>query len=391
MSFKIYLSILFSLFFLNNPVSLIGVFIGYDYLFPLFFLIPYVLLDTIYIISNLRILRFNLLELILLLLLLFSLIVGLYSNEFSRKVLSDFFLVIIFVFKIVIFKASILRNSLFFKIFIRRMLPYFILSGFVTVGLFIIFSKYSYIYAGLTLQLLPYFSFYLVYSSPFLLIYSIFLVLLSGKRASLISFLLIYIIYRLRKFSFFSSTIIISITIFILTFLFNFLSSDNTFVSNSTFDKYTYTFNKAKEISDISNIDIDNPALDLISAGRTSEISSVINDMKPLDYLIGKGCGYVYTNYRIANDEFAEKYSNIHFSPFNILSKYGILFFLFFYFYLFRGLFPLELKSFKSFAQLVVLGYFFESLFSFLYFVDMLFPVFIAIIQLKKNNDIQTF
>jgi hypothetical protein len=391
MSFKLYLNILFGLFFLNNPVSLIGVFLGYDYLFPLFFLIPFVILDTIYVVFKIKIAKFSFIEILLLFFIIISFFIGILNNEISRKTFSDFFIVILFLFKVLIFKSEISNNYEFIKYFIKKKLPYFLLSSFITVSLFIIFSKYKFIYAGLTLQQLPYFTYNLLNNSLLNILFAIILVILSGKRASLLSFLVIFLIYRFRGISFFKNIIYIFILSFGLIFIFNLLDSYESNLSNTSIDKYLYTLNETKELDEFTNLDLNSPILDLLTAGRTSEISSVLNDMNLIDYFLGKGCGYVYLNYRIANDEYFENHSNIHFSPLNILSKYGILFFLFFYIYLIRGLFPLEKSTFRSFAQLVVLGYIFESFFSYLYFVDMLFPLFIAIVQIKKNNDFQIF
>jgi hypothetical protein len=382
MNFKVYLNILFILFFLNSPVTLIGDFLGFEFLFPLFFLIPFLILDLVFILSNFKHIKFDFIILVLVLLVVLSLIIGLYNNEFSRKTITDFAVVVIFLLKIILFKNFILKDYKLIKRVFDRFMPYFIYSATLTISLFLIFSQIKFIYAGLTLQLLPYFTNSLFIGSLLKIFYTIVLVFFSGKRASLLSFLLVFILFFLNKYSI---KIKLVVGIFLI-FLFSIIA--RVFVDfesvNPSIDKYKSSLDQFDDFNLFESFDIDDPVLDVLSAGRTSEINSVFNTLSPFHYFFGKGCGFVYTNYRISQDEFMFNYSNVHFSPLNILSKYGAVFFIFFYLFLLKFLFNNNPSDFVICSKYIVIGYLFESLFSYLFFVDMLFPLFIAISQTRK-------
>jgi hypothetical protein len=307
---------------------------------------------------------------ILLCLLFVSTIVGLLNNEVSRRFVTDFTTPFFFFAKVFVFARYWDYTS--FKDYIRfytrfsfwgslALLPvtYFIFNSTGTTRL-AIFPPME----------LP-FSNYML-SSSLMLLASFIIILLYGKRAQLFSAVITFVLYIsvFRRKDLFKYIIILGIASAILIPVF-IKNSDNIAIRRltATFDSY-------------SGKGTDKENLDRISAGRFNEFETIINQMKPQDYFLGKGLGFTYDVDTGGKD--SVETANAHFSPIGFLSKYGIFFTLFVYYFIMSIFFKSNKVLLSDSDYLIALGVsifiFMESFFAYALFVTPILPIVLGVL-----------
>ncbi len=306
---------------------------------------------------------------LLLILLFFSTIVGLLSNPLSRRFITDFTNPLFFFSKVFVFRRYWLYTD--FKKYTR------FYTRIATIGsLALLPVTYFLFKSGGKNRLaifppmeLPFANYML--TSSLLLLGSFIIILLYGKRAQLFSAIIVFFSYT---FFFKRSEIVKYLLIFcaaalVMIYIFaNF--SDNLAVARlkTTFDLYK------SEGAGNSNID-------QISAGRYNEFETVISQMKLKDYFLGKGCGFVYNVDNVT--EYTET-SNAHFSPIGFLSKYGLAFTIFVYYFMFSIFFKSNKGLLSDSNYVIALGVsvfiFMESFFAYALFVTPILPVALGVL-----------
>lgn len=311
---------------------------------------------------------------IIIILLLISFIVGLLNyNDLSRRFITDFTNPFFFFAKIIIFRTYWKYNDF------DRYIKYYVKIGFwcsfaiLPVVYYLLRSTDATRMAMFPPMEIPFT--YLMQSGGVYFILSLFIILLYGKRAQLIGaiFTFILFVFLFKKKHFFKYVIVVFFVIFINNYLFE-KYSDNYAIS-----RLNYTF----QVIDESEDDM----LSTISGGRVDEIEAIIKEMDfPLDYLFGKGFGFVYFNRYEGN---ITETANAHFTPIGLLSKYGLFFTIFVYIYILGPLFKYKKVTFdKAFITAfgTVVFVFIESFFSYALFVTPILPVTIGYILYRQSS-----
>ena len=214
------------------------------------------------------------------------------------------------------------------------------------------------------------FAFYLHGSNIFLPII-FFIIVLYGKRSLLISVALVFV------FSFFKNSkknlykFLLSITLLLLVFTYF-----DDISENKGFSRISNTFDQVNKL-DLEDV------FEVIGGSRYLEFKTITQELDIIDYVIGKGVGYTYSF--IWNNEY-KTVSNSHFSPIGLISKYGIIFTVFLYYFLLR-LFYRSYPSNKEYkiAVSTALVVFIESFFAYSLFIIPIFPIVLGyLIKFRK-------
>lgn len=306
--------------------------------------------------------------------------------SFSRRIITDFINPLFFVFKVAILRIYIQQDQNL-NVYLTKASRYFLLASTLTILLYFVFSQFITIYIGLTPPVDLPFVFNLLSGNILTTLYVFVNIFLTGKRAFLLASLLILLLYLFTNKRI-NYILKISLTLFIILFSINFYTYFEE-SENPAIQKYFNTINTYKE-SDIDLTDEESlQIIDKLSGGRYSEITSSIYSFNYFDYLFGKGPGYTYQYSVEFSDLDSKSYSNVHFTPINLVSKYGILFSFLFFIYLILPIF----KTYKSnylhllFSSLLLM-YLIEMFFSFNVFVEPLIPFSLAFLTCnyyKKN------
>lgn len=221
---------------------------------------------------------------------------------------------------------------------------------------------------------LPYASY--LQGNPLMLILILILILLYGKRAQLAGAIMTFVayIFLYQKKKIFKYLLLGLAGIIVFTVILE------QFSDNNAIRRLTYTYEQV----------VDSPSLieglSAVSAGRDDEISSVFALMtNDADYIFGLGVGFTYDLGVYVDKDV----SNVHFSPLGFLSKYGMIFTLFIYFYLFKTLFSFKKRYID---RSYIIGYslfvflFIESFFSYSLFVTPLAAVSIGYLKFRTNS-----
>jgi hypothetical protein len=203
--------------------------------------------------------------------------------------------------------------------------------------------------------------------------YSFLIILLSGKRSFLVAAIaVIWIFFFIVKKRF---RVIKLFGIVILLLFFSVLSPFILLSENAAIQKYVFTVTTLLE----SDIDLSSDEsfdiIDKVSGGRFLEISNSLQSFTSLDFILGKGPGYTYSHEIISADYEDSEYSNVHFTPVNLFSKYGVFFTSILFFYMLSPLFKKggHDKLYTLFKLLLTM-YLIEMLFAFNIFVEPLIP-----------------
>jgi hypothetical protein len=347
-----------------------------------FFLAFFTLIDILFIIKNIKKIRFTKLDTLYLFFLFFSVLIGFLYNEISRRYISDFLLPFNFLLKMIIVRNGVKykKFSEDFIWFIKKYATVTFVSGIISVCLFYFYKTGDFEYLGLTPVVYPKLIRSLQGGSPLFVIGCFLIAFLSGKRAILMGCTTIFLTFMLfikkvNGLKFYLPFAIIALVMFIWP-------QNDTIKSSQAGNKLSYTLQEAN-VNDVST-------LDKLTGGRFAEVESINETMGPIDYLIGKGIGFTYT-FKRGGEVIAEEYGNAHFSPMSIISKYGSLFFILLSTYLLTGvkqIFNSNL-NYKFFA-LFILGCMVEYLFAYGIFIDKLMPLALGYLQFKNSAKINS-
>ncbi|XOV79191.1 MAG: hypothetical protein ACFHVJ_20125 [Aestuariibacter sp.] len=124
---------------------------------------------------------------------------------------------------------------------------------------------------------------------------------------------------------------------------------------------------------------------------RFNEVLSIMYVMEWYDYILGKGFGFRF--FWLGNEELHEAgitHSNAHFTPFGLVSKFGILgasLFFIMFFYVLRKAFKLRKESPISYMNyLFMVSILIQSLFAYILFNNTLVPLVIAYVLSQRNK-----
>ncbi|MCO5949299.1 O-antigen ligase family protein [Mucilaginibacter flavidus] len=314
-------------------------------------------------------------------LLLASALIGLSNNDISRRFITDFTLPFFFFVKVLVFKKywSTADFGKYVKVYVNLAFYGSIILLPITYYLFTS-SNHSRLAIFPPMEL-PFANFML--SNTFYVIISFFVILLYGKRAQLVSAIVVFLCYT---FVFKRKQIVKFLFIFLVAVVVAFYVFEN-YSKNLAVSRLKNTFDLFKsEESTNSNID-------QISAGRFNEFETILAQMRPEDYFLGKGMGFVY-NVDTGGEYI--KTSNAHFSPIGFLSKYGLIFTLFVYYFLFSIFLKTNKALLRDRNYVIALGVsvfiFLESFFSYALFVTPILPVALGMMLSlqKKQNMLRT-
>ncbi|MDN3381579.1 hypothetical protein QL995_02645 [Pseudoalteromonas sp. APC 3358] len=302
---------------------------------------------------------------ICLFLLIPPLLVGLVNNEFSRRHLTDLLVPILFFIKVSFFSKYWLNKDIseYIKIYSKITL---LLSFFLLIIVYSLFSS-----SGATrLSIFPPLELsasYYLFSNPILFVLSFFLIIAYGKRAQLISAIIVFCVsYRFVNYK--MKLVFIMIACFIIAGVTFFISNDP---NNISVRRFVYS------IGLLFNGDFE--SINKLSAGRFDEVFAIFSEMEISDFLFGMGNGYTY-ELMLSSGEMKDV-TNAHFTPVGLLSKYGIFYTLFVYYFFLKLLFTSKIKGradTDKVVYLAVLFLFLESFFSYSLFVVSITPILIG-------------
>lgn len=301
----------------------------------------------------------------ILILLIISCITGLFNgNELSRRYLTDFTNPFFFFSKIFIFAAY--WKEMNFESFINYYKKVAFYGSLVLLPLtYALFRS-----AGVTrLSIfppmeLPFALF--MQQGGLLFLLSLIIILLYGKRAQFISAIFTFFVFIIafKKKHLLKYILITLIGGVLINYMFvNF--NDNVAVSRliGTVEKFNESEGSIGAAEDVGG-------------SRAVEVELILKDMTGgLDYLLGKGLGYTYT---FEFNNISKVNANAHFTPVAFLSKYGVIFTIFIYYFMLSIIFKRRNLVF-SVNYITAIGtclfVFFESFFAYAIFVIPIFPV----------------
>ncbi len=334
------------------------------------FLVITLSLDVIFVcffISKIKLIKF---EIILIICLIPSIITGILTNEPSRRWLTDILIPLLFISKVAIsrgFTRNIIMSQKLNGLYKKHAhwTFFFVIFGMVIYLLISIIFELN-TYAGLEPPVYSTFIVFLLYNNYVGIIIVILIVFYSGKRAIIIALTLLLILYGLLNKITLKKIIIAFVLFTVTTFSLYYFYED--LEKQPVFEKY---MNTISTIQDGNKEDLDNTG-----GGRLDEINSILKQMQPYNFILGKGIGFTYI---VGKDEVNAEVANAHFSPIGITSKYGLLFyipFMTFYFSLLLAGF----KNFKynniwlKFSFYYVFAMLIDSMFSYSLFINPLLP-----------------
>jgi hypothetical protein len=209
---------------------------------------------------------------------------------------------------------------------------------------------------------------------------AILIVLLSGKRALILSSIALLLIFKFIIIKRFKTLLYFFVFLVFMGSIIK-LTNVNVF-SISAFQKYEWSINKINESIDDDNYD--NKLIDIISGGRLNEITSVMNQMNPLDYVIGKGTGFTYPLI-IDYYPYFTNTNNLHLTPLSLISKYGLLFYLVLMTYFMIIIVKVKRANVWSvFFGLYLIGSLIDMLFAYTLFVDPILPMAVGYLSANR-------
>ncbi|TMX44380.1 hypothetical protein DA096_15395 [Vibrio rotiferianus] len=297
------------------------------------------------------------------------LIIGIINYELSRRHITDFVIPFVFFAKLAIFSDYWTRNS--FEEYAKYYSKVTLFGSFLLI--FFIYSLFS--SSGVSrLAIFPplelTYSYFFVSNNIYFVV-SLILIFLYGKRAQLMSAILVLFVgliftkgYK-RIWSFLVAAVLI--------FFGGLYVLNNP--ENISVRRFLYTF----EMVDFSDLD----SINLASAGRLDEVFAILRHITAIDIFFGKGNGFTYDIILTSGE--IKTAANSHFSPLGLYSKYGILFTL----SLYAFLFSIFVKSFGIaredrivlFCLLAALFIFFESFFAYAIFATAINPVILGYLK----------
>jgi hypothetical protein len=382
---KLYLAACLWLPALLLPTSIIATFFNFREILTISMFFIFFFLDLTLIMVYFKSIKLTKLELILIFIILISIPIGLINiKNFDRRLVTDLTNPLFFVLKCSIFRRIFTSDSikLYLPDYIQKLIKISFLFGVLTIALFYFLVRIKPMYAGMTPIVHPYFIKSLLNGSWIGQFLSIIIALLSGKRALLLSTLVIFIVFKVyvkrHVFKIFSYALVF-VGIILGALWINIQSPI------AAVDKYVWSFEQIKDIEVDISLKDETGILNLVSGGRIGEIQGALKEMNTFDFLFGKGIGFTYTVYSNSLETDIVGYSNLHFSPLSIITKYGTVFLLMFLIYVFYNLYGFRDKGFIAILfGLYLVGYLTDMLFAYIIFVDPLIPIALGYLSFNK-------
>lgn len=295
-------------------------------------------------------------------------IIGFFNNEISRRYLTDFMLPFIFFLKIAVFSEYWKTQSME-KYIIKFSRITFAVSLILIFVVYFIFMYFDASRISILAPLEVPAALYLL-TNPILFLMTLILIVLYGKRAQLVSVVIVFLI----SFKIVSPKIKLAFLLMVPILLFSLFTFIVNEPDNISVMRMVYSFELLM-----------NGDFGLLSAGRLGEVNAILKDMEWSDYIFGKGNGYVYE--RPSSQGGFTVVSNAHFTPVGLISKYGVFFTVFVYYFFFKLFISLNLKESGVYHKAIyisVLVIFIESFFSYALFVLPILPVLLGALKAKS-------
>lgn len=369
----------------NTIMATVGSFLDLRGPITQVYLVGLLLFDLGFVIYGIhfRKLSFKPIELLLIALLLFSFFKMTVFNPFtfSRRIFTDLSNPLLFILKIALLRRC-LHEEQNLNAVLKRFSRYLFIASAVTIVTFFIYSRIRSIYVGMTPPIEIPFAFNLLGGSYLKAFSSFVIILFSGKRSFLLASLIVFIAYSFfihKKYWAAKFTGLAVIVLLFMTLVPVLINSEF-----AAIQKYVFTFTTLLE----SDIELGSEEyfdiVDRVSGGRFSEISYSLQSFKQFDFVFGKGPGYTYRLEHEASDFVDAEYSNVHFTPINLFSKYGIIFTGSLFFYLLQPLFRRNgIDKRRTLFKMLFSMYLIEMLFAFNIFVEPLIPFCLGYLTYK--------
>ena len=362
--------------FISVPIALLRVFFNINFVLPSL-LLTFVL-KIFFLVVNRNKIKTPLIIMVLLILISISLIIGLISHDFSRRIITDFLKPILFLLIAGVFIGVSDDDREYFKNRIKKAaIPFWLYSALASLLTFLLLRITNRGNIGFLPPIEIPFCLSMFSLNYVGIVGSFLIIFLSGKRAVLFAFVFIFIVRLLTPSAKTFLTIVIIVPLLITSFIF--FSGD---LSNSVaYRKYEYTLRGFTSFFEDDRADWNK--LDKYTGARISEARSALKDVKDLDFIFGKGLGYTYT-YQVDGVVLDSNYGNIHFTPLSLLVYYGGIYTVFFYLLFFIALFKSFIKQKKD-ELIGVLFYlvffiFMTSFFSYAIFNSPLWPMVLGLV-----------
>ena len=380
---KLYLKLTLIISLINLPIGIISTAFGSRDFVIHSILLSVLLIESFFLLKFSKLIKINTIGFLLLLLVFISIFTGLINNDFSRNFFLDFLFPIYFVLKISLFRQFFVKDEIrkFIKKNISIASKYLFIFSSLALILFYIFSYYVEIYVGNGLTTHPFLILSILSGSIFQIIMVFLIVFLSGKRALLLSSILIIIYSQIKIIKKIPLKFIIITTLFSFS-IYSYFAID--FDNYLSIGKYIWTYDKLVESE--FDFNLDNEILNIASAGRLEEINAAAREMNFVDFIIGKGVGFKY-DYERLDGELMSNYNNIHFTPFGLITKYGLIFFIFLSYYIFKSLKNFSAYGFLNiFLGLYVIGLLIDMIFVYSIFIDPFLPIALGYLSVPKKR-----
>lgn len=384
----VYLMGLLVVSILQSPLILVGTGLGIRSVFILSFLLIFLTMDLVLILAYIARIKFQKLEAILVLLIAISFVIGLVKTpDFTRRHITDFLMPFSFFLKIVIFR-NVFGRFANVEYFARRYFPKYViwtfLSGAILILGFYILVKFVPMYLGLTPNFYPFIFTELIKGSISKVCLGIVFIFFSGKRSMLLASFAVILFYLL----FLKGNRWLNISIIVISLVLGSVAFSKVDLTQLTaFRKYRWSYKMIKEAKDV-----DLELIDLILGGRVAEFVGIVRVMSVNDYIIGKGVGFTYLldskSYGVE-----EHHASAHFTPLSIVSKYGIIFYMFLSVFTVRSLARAFRRDNKDdlvmrFFILYVVAVNIDFIFAYGVFTNKFYPIALAYMNKSNSHNI---
>jgi hypothetical protein len=380
MSSKIYFKFLISLIALD---SLVGTFfwIYLDSLvFNRIYLYAFIFVDFVFVATNCFKLRFTQIELVLISILTFHLLLGLFVlpfiNDFysPSRALKDCIPAILFISKCVLFRNVYYEERI--RMHLKDVVYWCSLIVFAQL-LLMLLLPYSASYVGLNPPVNVLFSSFFATGSWLLFALGVVALVYAGKRSLMISLILTGLLLAARRRGGFTTIVMFGVVSGVAMWVVDL----NTL---PLVDKFSLMLEAIREtlLENVSEQDI-YESLYLATAGRSGELQAIWAFMEPINWLVGVGVGFSFELFRPF--DIPVIISNSHFTPLSLTYKFGILVGAFFIWYVCRDIYW-GLRHREFFLCSMLLLFFIQSLFSFNLFVEILYPLMVAWLAILRRG-----
>ena len=398
-----------------NLLSLVLLFVLVSLAFPILSMfrligignIPWIILSFEHVVNVFSILFFLLLVLnskiiirvrridfLIFLVVLYPIVLGVVSGNVGITFFNDSLIFTAFIIKIIIVRSILINYSLgnitVFSKFQKRVIKFSITSAVLVVILGQIFIRLGYQFyfqtpAEVTLAA----SISIVNNQYYLFLFFLLYSIISGKRMIFVGVLVVLLLYVFKKANFKQKSIIflvLPMVIMVFGSLLTYLDPSGVLLSkiNSLYNSVIAASENTTNIKDFfSSIDI----------GRTFEVLSLWASLDSEDLILGTGYGYRYEYDSLlsfeGNVDFGDDtITNAHFSPIAVISKFGLVGFSVWSYYIFIHIIQRSKKTSKLeiACRFALISLLFQSLFSFGFFINMFTPVLIAMLSVPYET-----